>query len=230
MWKASDQSQFEEELDSIHQRYLRQDLEDRLEDVATEMEETMLQAIIARNFLSLGIAVSDDAKGQVREAKRFADERKFDVLDEVIDDVEDKVSQEAQEVQDAIQEERTGERDRVRAMRKLNEYVEATDKSQLKALESLLDDWDWKAHVYTNESQDSFEAKQQEAHEVAETMSSALRQVQDDLLGSYSGTSLADVMDQLLSDDRFYFNDLTAEERKALTGSNLADHLEIRLG
>lgn len=61
-------------------------------------------------------------------------------------------------------------------------------------------------------------------------MSNALKQVQEDLLGSYSGTTLEDVMDQLLSDDPLYFNDLTEEEREALTGSNLADYLEIRLG
>ena len=230
MSETSDQSLFEQELETIRQQYLRQDLEDRLEEVATEMEETMLQAIIARDFLDLEVEVSDEAKGKVREAKGYTDDRDFDNLDDLIDDVEDQVSQEAREVENTIQEERTEERDRVRAMRKLNEHVEAADMGKLKALESLLDDWDWKAQVYTDEAEDSFEAKQQEARDVADTMSNALQQVQEDLLGSYSGTTLEDVMDQLLSDDPLYFNDLSEEEREALTGSNLADYLEIRLG
>ena len=51
MSETSDQSQFEEELETVHQQYLRQDLEDRLEEVATEMEETMLQGSIDRDFL-----------------------------------------------------------------------------------------------------------------------------------------------------------------------------------
>jgi len=230
MSETSDQSLFEQELETVHQQYLRQDLEDRLEEVATEMEETMLQAIIARDFLDLEAEVSDEAKEKVREASGHADDRDFDALDDVIDDVEDQVSQEARQIENTIQEERTEERDRVRAMRKLNEHVEAADMGKLKALESLLDDWDWKAHVYTDEAKDSFEAKQQEARDVAATMSNALQQVQEDLLGSYSGTILEDVMDQFLSDDPLYFNDLTEEEREALTGSNLADYLEIRLG
>lgn len=230
MSETSDQSLFEQELGTVHQQYLRQDLEDRLEEVATEMEETMLQAIIARDFLGLAVEVSDEAKEKVREAKGYTDDRDFDALDDVIDDVEDQVSQEARQIENAIQEERTEERDRVRAMRKLNEHVEAADMGKLKALESLLDDWDWKAQVYTDEAEDSFEAKQQEARDVADTMSNALQQVQEDLLGSYSGTTLEDVMDQLLSDDPLYFNDLSEEEREALTGSSLADYLEIRLG
>jgi hypothetical protein len=230
MSETSDQSRFEQELETVHQQYLRQDLENRLEEVATEMEETMLQAIIARDFLDLAVEVSDEAKEKVREAKGYAADRDFDDLDDVIEDVEDQVSQEARQIENAIQEERTEERDRVRAMRKLNEHVEAADMSKLKALESLLDDWDWKAQVYTDEATDSFEAKQQEARDVAATMSNALQQVQEDLLGSYSGTTLEDVMDQLLSDDPLYFNDLSEEEREAMTGSSLADYLEIRLG
>ena len=230
MSETSDQSLFEQELETVHQQYLRQDLEDRLEEVATEMEETMLQAIIARDFLDLEVEVSDEAKEKVREARGYADDRDFDALDDVIDDVEGQVSQEARQIENTIQEERTEERDRVRAMRKLNEHVEAADMNKLKALESLLDDWDWKAQVYTDEAEDSFEAKQQEARDVADTMSNALHQVQEDLLGSYSGTTLEDVMDQLLSDNSLYFNDLSEEEREALTGSSLADYLEIRLG
>ena len=230
MSETSDQSSFEQELETVHQQYLRQDLEDRLEAIATEMEETMLQAIIAREFLSLDVEVSDEAKENVREAREYVDDRDFDALDDVIDDVKKQVSQEARQIENTIQEERTEERDRVRAMRKLNEHVEAADMGKLKALESLLDDWDWKAHVYTDEAKDSFEVKQEEARDVAATMSNALQQVQENLLGSYSGTILEDVMDQLLSDDPLYFKDLTEEEREALTGSNLADYLKIRLG
>jgi len=230
MSETSDQSLFEQELKTVYKQYLRQDLEDRLEEVATAMEETMLQAIIARDFLNLEVEISDEAKKKVREAKGYADDRDFAALDDVIDDVEDQVNQEARQIENTIQEERTEERDRVRAMRKLNERVEAADMGKLKALESLLDDWDWKAHVYTDEAENSFEGKQQEARDVADTMSNALQRVQEDLLGSYSGTTLEDVMDQLLSDDPLYFNDLTEEEREALTGSNLADYLKIRLG
>lgn len=230
MSETSDQSLLEQELETVHQQYLRQDLEDRLEEVATEMEETMLQAIIARDFLDLEVEVSDEAKEKIREAKGYADDRDFDALDDVIDDVEDQVSQEARHIENTIQEERTEERDRVRAMRKLNEHVDAADMGKLEALESLLDDWDWKAQVYTEEAEDSFEAKQQEARDVADTMSNALKRVQEDLLGSYSGTTLEQVMDQLLSDNVLYFNHLTADEREALTGSNLAENTEIRLG
>jgi hypothetical protein len=225
----SELSRFEQQLETMHEQHLRRDLEDRLEDVADEMEETILQAIIARDFLELDVAISDDAREKVQDAKEYADDLDFDALDDTIDNLENQVSQEARTVENTIQEERTEERNRVSAMRELNKHVGAADMGKLKALESLLDDWDWKAHVYTEENQDSFEAKQQEAHDVAETMSNALKQVQEDLLGSYSGTTLERVMNQLLSDDSLYFNDLTDEERKALTGSNLADYLELGL-
>lgn len=224
-----DQSGFEQQLETMHQQHLRQDLEDRLEDIADDMEETILQAIIAREFLEMDVAISEDAKAKVQEAKEYADDRDFASLDTIIDDLEDQISEEARTIGNRIQKERSEEGERVSAMRELNEYVEAADGGKLKALDSLLDDWDWKAYVYTEENQ-SFEAKQQEARDVADTMSKALKQVQHDLLGSYSGTTLGQVMDHLLADESLYFNDLTEDEREALAGSNLADHIEIRLG
>ena len=202
-----DLSGFEQQLGTMHQQHLRQDLEDRLEDIADDMEETILQAIIARDFLEMDVAISDDAKAKVQEAKEYADDRDFASLDAIIDDLEDQISEEARTIGNRIQKERSEEGERVSAMRELNEHVETADEGKLKALDSLLDDWDWKAHVYTEENQ-SFEAKQQEARDVAETMSKALKQVQEDLLGSYSGTTLGQVMDQLLADKSLYFNDL----------------------
>ena len=38
----------------------------------------MLQAIIARDFLSLEVEVSDEAKENVREAREYVDDRDFD--------------------------------------------------------------------------------------------------------------------------------------------------------
>lgn len=230
MSERSDQSRFEEELETIHQQHLRQDLEDRLETVATKIEETMLQAIIARDILDLEVEISEHGEGKVQKAKEYATDRDLNALDDIIDEVEEQVRQEARDIENTIQGERTEELDRVSAMRKLNEHVGATDMDKLKALESFLDDWDWKAHVYTDEGEGSFEAKREEAIDVAETMSSALEQVQEDLLGSFSETTLERVMDQLLSDDPLHFNDLTEDERQALTSSNLANYLEVRLG
>lgn len=225
-----DRSGFEQQLDTMHQQHLRQDLEDRLEDLADDMEETVLQAIIARDFLELDVAISDDAKAKVKEAKEYADNREIEALDEIIDDLEDQVNEEARTVENTIQDERSDERDRVTAMRELNEHVEAADAGKLEALETLLSDWNWKAQVYTDDVGDSFEAKQQSAHEFAQTMSSSLTEVREALLGNYSETTLAPVINQLLGDDPLHYTDLTEEEKEALDGSKLADYVELRLG
>jgi len=225
-----DRSGFEQQLETMHQQHLRQDLEDRLEDLADDMEETVLQAIIARDFLELDVAISDEAKAKVQEAKEYADNRGIEALDEIIDDLEDQVDEEARTVENPIQDERSDERDRVTAMRELNEHVEAADAGKLEALETLLSDWNWKAQVYTDEVGESFEAKQQSAHEFTQTMSSSLTEVREALLGNYSGTTLAPVINQLLGDDPFHYTDLTGEEKEALDGSKLADYVELRLG
>lgn len=227
---TNDQPSFEEQLGALHRRYLRQDIETRLEDMAMQMEETLLQATIACEFLNVDVRIEDDVKDRVQTAKAHAENQQFDELNDMIDELEDDVAEVAREVENTIQEERSEEQDRVSAMRSLNEHVEAADAGKLRALESLLSDWDWKSQVYTEEVGDSFEAKREEAHNYAETMTEALTEAQNALLGTYSETTLESVMEQLMADEPFHYEDLTQEEHEALEDAALAEYIELRLG
>lgn len=224
-----EQSSFEAQLETIHQQHLRQDLEEQLEDAATTMEETILQTIIADEFLGVDVAVSDDVRDQIETARNHVTNRDFDALDSMIDDLIADVESEARTIENTIQEERSEDRDRITAMRELNEHVNAADPGKLKALESLLSDWNWKAQVHTEEVGESFDAKQEVAHEFATSMSQSLTDVQEALLGNYSGTTLGSVVNQLMDDESLHYTDLTDEEKDALQGSKLAEYIELRL-
>lgn len=224
-----EQSSFEAQLETIHQQHLRQDLEEQLEDAATTMEETILQTIIANEFLGLDVAVSDDVRDKVETARNHVTNRDFDALVAMIDDLISEVESEAHTIDNTIQEERSEDRDRITAMRELNEHVNVADPGKLKALESLLSDWDWKAQVYTEDVGESFEAKQEAAHEFATSMSQSLSEVQEALLGNYNGTTLGSVVNQLMDDEPLHYTDLTDDEKEALQGSKLAEYIELRL-
>lgn len=232
MSKTSDeaeQSSFEAQLETIHKQHLRKDLEEELEDAAETMEETILQTIIADEFLGLEISVSDEVRDQVATAQDCVASRDFDALEDMIDDLVANVESEARTIENAIQEQRSENRDRITAMRELNEHVDAADQSKLEALETLLSDWNWKAQVYTEDVDDSFDAKEEAAHEFATTMSQTLSEVQEALLGNYSGTTLGSVVNQLMDDNPLHYTNLTEDEKEALQGSNLEEYIELRL-
>lgn len=226
--ETTDEPTFEERLQGIYQRYRQQHLEDRLEEVAQSMEETLLQQAIAEAFFDETIEIDDDVKSAVRETVAKLDAGRYDEVDEELDSLTQKVEQTETQVANRIQELRINRQDTVSAMRRLNERVERVDQSQVEALQTLLDDWEWKSQVYVD-AHETFDEHRQEAVEYGEDMAFIFEDLKDQLFGVYDDTELRPLVRQLLDENRLRLGELTEEERRQLAESDLADYVELRL-
>jgi chromosome segregation ATPase len=225
----------------MYQRYRRQGLEDELEELAQIMEETLLQQALADGFFDETIEIDRDAKTKVRktidklERARSQSETSgetmqelYDSIEESIDTLRDRVEGEETKVQNRIQQLRIERQETVSGMRRLNERVERADSAQLEALEHLLDDWNWKTHVYS-EGVNTYEERREEAIQYGEDMSFVFEQLKNDLFGVYDGTKLRPLVDKLLDDERLVFGSLTETERQQLAESDLGEYIELKL-
>jgi len=152
----------------------------------------------------------------------------YDSIEESIDTLRDRVEGEETKVQNRIQQLRIERQETVSGMRRLNERVERADSAQLEALEHLLDDWNWKTHVYS-EGVNTYEERREEAIQYGEDMSFVFEQLKNDLFGVYDGTKLRPLVDKLLDDERLVFGSLTETERQQLAESDLGEYIELKL-
>lgn len=232
---------FEAQLESMYQRYRRQGLEDELEELAQLMEDTLLQQALAEGFFDETIEIDRDVKSNVSEtldklerAQRQsgrAGETTHDLYDSIeasIDTLRERVEREETKVQNRIQQLRIERQETVSGMRRLNERVSRTDSAQLEALGHLLDDWDWRTHVYSDDVE-TYEQRRQEAIQYGGDMSFVFDQLKDDLFGVYDGTELRPLVDKLLDDERLVFGALTETERQQLAESDLSEYIELKL-
>jgi len=238
---ATGAASFEAQLESMYQRYRRQGLEDELEELAQIMEDTLLQQALAERFFDETIEIDRDAKSEVREtldklerAQRQSGtagettQELYDSIKASIDTLRDRVEQEETKVQNRIQQLRIERQETVSGMRRLNERVNRADGAQLEALEHLLEDWNWKTHVYSEDAE-TYEQRRQEAIQYGEDMSFVFDQLKDDLFGIYDGTELRPLVDKLLDDERLVFGALTETERQQLADSDLSEYIELKL-
>lgn len=219
---------FESRLDSMYERYRRQHLEDELEALGTTMEETLLQQALAEAFFETTIEIDQEVKASVRTTVQKLSNDKYDEVEAELDELSNRVERAETHVTNEIQQLRISRQDTASAMRRLNERVDRVGGSQLQALESLLEDWDWKQEVY-DESNETFADRRAAAAQFGEDMKFAFEMLKDDLFGIYEGTELRPLVDSLLDEDRLRLGELTPEERQQLAKSDLADYIELKL-
>lgn len=232
---------FEAQLESMYQRYRRQGLEDELEELARIMEETLLQQALAKGFFDETIEIDREAKTAVRETMDKLERTRrqsvttgtsmqdlYDSIEESVDTLRERIEREETKVQNRIQQLRIERQETVSGMRRLNERVERADSAQLQALEHLLDDWNWKTHVYS-EGLETYEQRRDEAIQYGQDMSFVYDQLKDDLFGVYDGTELRPLVDKLLDAERLVFGSLTETERQQLAESDLSAYIELKL-
>jgi hypothetical protein len=229
---SSDQSHgeepFERRLEGMYERYRRQYLEAQLTELATVMEETLLQQALAESFFGERIEVDDDVKAAVEETVEKLEAGEFEEVEADIESLSRTVEGAETAVENRIQQLRIDWQDTATAMRRLNERVERVDETQLQSLESLLNEWEWKGEVY-NESAETFENRREAATAYGEDMAVIFNQLRERLFGVYDDTELRPLVDKLLDDDRLRLSELENTEREQLADSELADHIELRL-
>lgn len=228
MSSDQDDETFVGRLDSMYDRYRRQHLEDELEMLAAKMEETLLQQTITETFFGESIEVDDDVKAVVETTAKKLEEENYDEVEAELDALSERIDRAETHVTNQIQEFRIDRQDTATAMRRLNERVERVDDAQLQALESLLEDWNWKQDVY-DDSNETFTAREQAAAQYGEHMKFVFDTLKDELFGPYEGTELRPLVDSLLDKNRLRLGDLTSEEREQLAESELANYIELKL-
>lgn len=225
---SDDQPSFETQLEAVYQRYRHRSLEERLDDIAETMEETVLQRVLAEEFLGTQVEISAEARRAVRDARNLVEQDQYDELDESLDDLEETVDDQERRVSNQIQETRIEMSNTVNGMMRLNERVERVDATKLEAIKALLDDWNWKGQVYRNEDE-SIEEHKSHAASYGRDMRRFFEEARDEIFGPYDGTPLEAIVDNLLSDERLALEGLSDEQIDRLRNSDLVAYVELKL-
>jgi uncharacterized membrane protein YheB (UPF0754 family) len=221
-------------LEYVYREYQQRHLYERLDEIATRMEETLLQAAIARELFNAEISVNDSAQSEVEKMRAALEEMTEDareaespVTENRLDNVEEAINSEANRIETRIHKLRTQQVSTVIAMRRLNEELNLADDTRLKALSTLLDEWEWEAQL--GES-DDFASKREAAVDFARDMRQVLEEAQEEIGAGFGGEEIEELANTLLAGKPLTLDALDGHERDALAESKLGEYLTVSLG
>lgn len=221
-------------LEYVYREYQQRHLYERLDEIATRMEETLLQAAIARELFNAEISVNDSAQSEVEKMRAALEEMTEDareaespVTENRLDNVEEAINSEADRIETRIHKLRTQQVSTVIAMRRLNEELNLADDTRLKALSTLLDEWEWEAQL--GES-DDFASKREAAADFARDMRQVLEEAQEEIGAGFEGEEIEELANTLLAGKPLTLDALDGHERDALAESKLGEYLTVSLG
>lgn len=221
-------------LQRVYNQYQQQHVYDRLNQIAAEMEDTLLQVTIADVLFEETIELEKSAQQSVADVRAALNQDEETVegqsitMDEAdIDELEQVVTTEAERIETRIHELRTQHASAVEAMQQLNEELNVAESDQLAVLSSLLSDWNWRNHI---PEADSFEERRTEAIAFAEDMDTVLEESRQKIGAGFEGEDIETLAETLLNGDRLSLTDLEPAQRDALAESELGRYLTVSLG
>jgi hypothetical protein len=225
---AGGDESFEDRLEAMYERYRRRSIGDKLEDIAEEMEDTLLQQAMAEAFFDERLEIDSDAKAAVEELRAALGEGNYETVENKLDNVETAVETAAAAVETEIQRYQLEMLSTVQAMERLNERVNRVNEVRLQSLRQLLEDWNWEMYLDVDDDA-PFEHKREEAQAIGQELVETFEELKEKLFGPYKGTELWHIVEQLLDEERLTYAALTPDERELLAESDLTEYVELSL-
>lgn len=221
-------------LQRVYNQYQQQHVYDRLNQIAAEMEDTLLQVTIADVLFEETIELNQSSQQTVTDVREALNQDEepvegpsITIAESDIDELEQVVTKEAERIETRIHELRTQQASAVEAMHQLNEELNVAESDKIAVLSSLLSDWNWRNHVPETES---FEKRRTEAVAFAEDMETVLEESRQKIGAGFEGEDIETLAETLLNGDRLSLTDLETAQRDALAESELGRYLTVSLG
>jgi len=223
---STDANSLHDQLLDVQEEHRRRHLSDELDELSETMEETILQRHLAKGFFKEEITIDSKAKTRVQDVMELLENEEYEKVETQLNDLETTVETAATTVENRIQELRLKHNSTVAAMRRLNRKVERVNETRLEALEELLGDWRWKAHVYDNES--GLSTLKQNANQYGKEMRDAFEDMKDELFGAYP-EEIRNLVFRMIEDERLSYDDLSQNQRQELANSDVSEYIELTL-
>lgn len=216
-------------LKRVQERYRRQSLESRLEEVADDLRDIKLQAAIMEELFEGEVEVDSELAQKVGEARKNAKENEYNALEDGITELEQKAESARSAVEQSLNKRLVSYENQVGAMVQINEKIEAYNHDSLEGLHSLLAEWNWREAASIEDTSD-FETQLEECRSFGSEMCDIYEDARSAIIEPLADEGIEDVVESILGSESIYLGRLSAEERKKLAESDLGDYLAITLG
>ena len=143
----SDTQNLVEHLEQVKQQYRQQSLISRLEELATDLRELLLEKAVAETVLDYDAGTYDELREQVKQLNTAAEAGDLETIAEHIEDAEDALDAAESRMQGNRADPQSAFLSRLDSMEQLNEQLGVVDHATLRKLRKLAEESRWTADL-----------------------------------------------------------------------------------
>lgn len=216
-------------LKGVQERYRRQSLESRLEDVAEDLRDIKLQVAIMEEMFDTEVGIDQELVQEVKQARKYVKEDEYDSLEEEVDTLEQKANSAQNSIEQALSKQLVSYENRVNAMVRINKKVNAYNQDSLEGLRSLLDEWNWREAASIEDVSD-FQTQLEESRSFGSDMKEIYDNARSKIIEPLADEGIKGTVESILGPESVHLTDLSQDEREKLVESDLGDYLAITFG
>lgn len=223
----SDTQNLVEHLEQVKQQYQQQSLISRLEDLATDLRELLLEKAVAETVLDYDAGTYDELREQVQRLNTAAEAGDLETVAEHIEDAEDALDAAESRMQGNRADPQSAFLSRLDSMEQLNKQLAVIDQATLRELKKLAEESRWTADLDI-EGDTPIEDAINTAIEFGNARRQEYEAAEQAIFKPYLEGELADIVDDLLSDSPPMLCETDSETINKLSESDLGKYVALR--
>lgn len=216
-------------LQQVQAQYRRRGLEIRLEDVADDLREILLERSLCEALFNIEIETDPDLQSELSSIRGQIDESDLEGISDRIANLEEQVDQYESKLWSTVSGPQTTYRSNVDSMEQLNSQLGKVDSEDLDELSQLLAEGDWLSRADVD-LDNSLSQQLETVRSFGQTFHEIYIDAEELIFEPYFEGRWGEEIKKILAEESFSLEDASAGCIEFLRESDLGPHLEIRLG
>jgi hypothetical protein len=216
-----------EHLEQVKQQYQQQSLISRLEELANDLRELLLEKAVAETVLDYDAGTYDELREQVQRLNSAAEAGDLETVSEHIEEAEDAIDAAESRMQGNRADPQSAFLSRLDSMEQLNEQLAVVDQATLRELKKLAEESRWTTELDI-EDDTPIEEAINTAIEFGNTRRQEYEAAEQAIFKPYLEGELADIVEGLLSDSPPMLCETDSETIDKLSKSDLGKYIALR--
>ena len=223
----NDTQSLTEHLENIKDQYQQQSLISRLEALAADLRELLLEQAVSETLLDYNAETHEELRDVVTRLKSAAADGDLATIEQYIGEAENALNTAENRMQAARATPQTTYVERLDSMMRLNEQLGVVDDTTLHELRKIVSEGQWTAQIEIEENASIDEAVST-AREYGERRREEYEAAEQAIFEPYFEGEFEGIVRDLLSDTPLVLSDVDIDTLDKFADSDLGDHVSLR--
>lgn len=216
-------------LRAVQNQYRRKHLQQRLDDIAEELEILYLRKELYESLLEVTIEIDPELQSLIKKTRESVNEGDFENVESTVDSLEDQISDYNNNIEQKVTGKLETRRSNIDSIKKLNQRLGKLSSEKIDETEGFYAPGNMVERIELD-TDSSLDEKIETVRSTANRYKDRYDEMVAEIFEPYLKSEYGDKVTEMMSDDPPSLDAFDDEELGQLRDSDLSPHIELRFG